>query len=52
MNREQGRAVVLTAIMVISVFGMGFAFAGGAGAVKRSVFGGWPDPGAKTERLL
>ena len=32
MNREQGRAVVLTAIMVVSVFGMGFAFAGGAAA--------------------
>ena len=32
MNREQGRAIVLTAIMVVSVFAMGFAFAGGAAA--------------------
>ena len=55
MNREQGRAVVLTAIMVVSVFAMGFAFAGGAAAsdVDRNASdGGAVEEGAQQVEVL
>jgi surface glycoprotein (TIGR04207 family) len=54
MNREQGRAVVLTAIMVVSVFGMGFAFAGSAAASdvdRNDAPGGEVEQGNTTEVL-
>jgi len=55
MNREQGRAVVLTAIMVVSVFAMGFAFAGGAAASdadRNASDGGAVEEGAEQVEVL
>ena len=55
MNREQGRAVVLTAIMVVSVFAMGFAFAGGAAASdadRNASDGGAVEEGAENVEVL
>ena len=54
-GHEKTRAVVLTAIMVISVFGMGFAFAGGAAASdidRNDSASGTVDQGADNVEVL
>jgi surface glycoprotein (TIGR04207 family) len=54
-GHEKTRAVVLTAIMVISVFAMGFAFAGGAAASdvdRNGSDNGTVDPGTDNVEVL